>query len=146
MGFPRRRSQLVETLPHPSVHMIFEGGKSRITGVARAKFTRTLKGKGGVFAAKFRPGGFYPFAGFPVSQLSDTTVPLVNVFGAEGEKLDRAVVAEDSDAGRIALIEALLVAGAARSETPTCSSCRRWYAVARERGILRSRTWSNALE
>ena len=38
-----------ETLPHPSVHMIFErpvGG--RIAGVARGKFTRVLEGKGGV--------------------------------------------------------------------------------------------------
>src|SRR5260370_401354 len=55
-----------ETLPHPSVHMIFErDGKSRIGGAARKKFSTVLEGKGGVFAVKFTPGGFYPFVGVP---------------------------------------------------------------------------------
>src|SRR5215471_864955 len=50
-----------ETLPHPSVHMIFErGAGARIAGVARRKFTRVLRDEGGVIAAKFTPGGFYP--------------------------------------------------------------------------------------
>src|SRR5258708_33113380 len=76
----------VETLPHPSVHMIFErNAGSRITGVARGKFSRLLEGSGGVFAAKFRPGGFSPFAGVPVSRFTDTTVSLHEVFGADGD-------------------------------------------------------------
>src|SRR5215813_599028 len=64
----------VETLPHPSVHMVFEAGdRSRVRGAARLKFSRLLEGKGGVFAVKFRPGGFYPFVRIPVSRFSDTT-------------------------------------------------------------------------
>jgi AraC-like DNA-binding protein len=129
--------QLVETLPHPSVHMIFEGGKSRITGVARTKFTRTLTGKGGVFAAKFRPGGFYPFGGFPVSRLTDTTVELVKVFGAEGERLDRAVLAEGADAGRIALIEAFLRGRRPAPDENVERVSEMVYAAARERAILK---------
>src|SRR5687767_11348823 len=51
-----------ETLPHPSVHMIFERNVgSRIAGVTRGRFSRLLEGEGGVFAVKFKPGGFYPF-------------------------------------------------------------------------------------
>jgi hypothetical protein len=57
--------QRVETLPHPSVHMIFENGKSRISGIARARFIRMLAGKGGVFAVKFRREGSIPSPAFP---------------------------------------------------------------------------------
>src|SRR5262245_26699177 len=61
-----RAPERVETLPHPSVHLIFQRDeKSRVTGVMRAKFTRLMAGKGGAFAVKFRPGGFYPFVGVP---------------------------------------------------------------------------------
>jgi hypothetical protein len=46
-----------ETLPHPSVHMIFErDGESRIRGAARKKFSKLLEDKGGVFAVKCPEG------------------------------------------------------------------------------------------
>ena len=81
-----------ETLPHPSVHMIFErnvGG--RIAGVARGKFSRLLEGEGGVLAAKFRPGGFHPFVGVPISTFTDTVATVADVFGAEGGAPDENV-------------------------------------------------------
>ena len=129
--------QRVETLPHPSVHMIFEDGKSRIGGIARARFTRMLEGRGGVFAVKFRPGGFYPFAGFPISSLSDRTVELAEVFGADGEMLDRAVVAEGTDDRRIAVIEAFLRSRRPAPDENVTRLSEMVYAVARERGILK---------
>lgn len=98
-----------ETLPHPSVHMIFEaGGRSRIRGPARAKFSRLLKGKGGVFAVKFTPAGFHPFARVPVSKFTDTVVSLRTVFGGNALALDRAVRATRTDAARIEIVEAFL--------------------------------------
>src|SRR5450432_3362227 len=58
-GLPPRTA---ETLPHPSVHLVFShDGRAVVRGVTRGKFSTVLRGKGGVFAAKFRPGGFYPF-------------------------------------------------------------------------------------
>ena len=129
--------QRVETLPHPSVHMIFEDGKGRISGIARARFTRMLVGRGGVFAVKFRPGGFYPFAGVPISSLSDKTVELAEVFGADGEKLDRAVVAEGTDDGRIAVIETFLRNRRPAPDDNVTRLSEMVYAVARERGILK---------
>src|SRR5262245_55243583 len=76
-----------ETLPHPSVHMIFESdGRSRIRGPARKKFSTLLDDKGGVFAVKFTPGGFYPFVGVPLSRFSDKTLRLREVFGAQGDE------------------------------------------------------------
>lgn len=100
-----------ETLPHPSVHMIFEqAGKSRIRGAARKKFSTLLEDKGGVFAVKFTPAGFYPFVGVPVSGFSDKIVGLRDVFGRRGEELDRAVLAEDTDLSRINVVENFLLA------------------------------------
>src|SRR5262245_16634820 len=77
-GLPPER---VETLPHPSLHLVFQaGGQSRITGVMHAKFSRRLEGRDGVFAVKFRPGGFYPFVRVPVSRYTDKPPPPADAF------------------------------------------------------------------
>ncbi len=68
--------QTQETLPHPSVHIALERGRSGIYGVVKGRFTRVIKGKGRVFGIKFRPGGFYPFARCPVSRFTNRVVPL----------------------------------------------------------------------
>jgi hypothetical protein len=78
-------SQRVETLPHPSVHLIFERGVGgRVAGVSQGKFARLLEGEGGVFSVKFTPGGFYPFTGVAVSTLSNSILDVAEVFGAGG--------------------------------------------------------------
>jgi AraC-like DNA-binding protein len=128
----------VETLPHPSVHLIFQGGdKSRITGVMRAKFSRLLEGKGGICAVKFRPGGFYPFVGVPVSRFSDTTVSLHEVFGAEGDAVAGAVLAERTDATRIAIIEGFLRARRPDPDKNVARVAEIVYTVAKDRRILK---------
>jgi AraC-like DNA-binding protein len=100
---------LAETLPHPSVHMGFaDGGGAWIRGVIRGKFSTLLEGKGGVFAAKFRPGGFYPFAQTPVATFTDSVVSLASVWGAGGDELERSVLALEDDDARIAVVENFL--------------------------------------
>jgi AraC-like DNA-binding protein len=127
-----------ETLPHPSAHMVFEGnGESRIRGAARAKFSRLLEGKGGVFAVKFRPAGFYPFVGVPVSSFSDKTFPLHEVFGAEGDELDRAVRAKSADMDRIKIVEDFLRARRPDPDENVIRLTEIVYAVAKEQGILK---------
>lgn len=127
-----------ETLPHPSVHMVFErDGRSRIRGASRAKFSRLLEDKGGVFAVKFTPGGFYPFVGVPVSRFSDTTASLHDVFGAEGNDLDRAVLAESTDLSRINVVEDFLRARQPEPDENVLRITEIVYAVANERGILK---------
>lgn len=127
-----------ETLPHPSVHMVFQdGGRSRIRGPARAKFSVLLEGMGGVFAVKFTPAGFYPFAGATLSRLADRIVTLGDIFDTEAVELDHAVLAESTDEKRIHIIEEFL-----RSRRPAEDENVRTisgivYAVQKERGILK---------
>lgn len=44
-----------QTLPHPTVHVVYEGTKAEAIGVPRGRFARKLTGKGHVFGIKFRP-------------------------------------------------------------------------------------------
>jgi AraC-type DNA-binding domain-containing proteins len=126
-----------ETLPHPSVHMIFEGeGRSRIRGPARAKFSTTLEGQGGVFAVKFTPGGFHPFARVPVSRFTDGIVRLADVFGGDGDALDSTVLAEIEDAGRIEAVERFLRGRAPEPDENVQRATEIVYAVAQDRAIL----------
>jgi AraC-like DNA-binding protein len=130
-----------ETLPHPSVHMIFErDGKSRIRGAARKKFSKLLDDKGGVFAVKFAPGGFYPFVGVPVSGFSDKIVSLRDVFGRRGDELDRAVLAQNTDLSRINVVENFLLAylrDVDEADENVLKATEIVYDVARDRGILK---------
>ena len=98
-----------ETLPHPSVHLIFdEVSGARIAGIARGKFARLLEGRGSVFAAKFRPGGFYPFARAPINGFTDMTRSPATLWGVDGERLARNVLALHDDDARIAAVEEFL--------------------------------------
>lgn len=92
-----------ETLPHPSVHLVFEQGQALIFGVNTGKFSRLLEDQGRAFSVKFKPGGFFPFVHVPVANFTDTTVTLQSVFGIEAEPLYEAVFAcEDvGEMGRI---------------------------------------------
>ena len=52
-----------------------------ITGVTRGKFSRLLQGEGGVLAAKFTPGGFYPFVGVAISTFAEVDRSQITSFG-----------------------------------------------------------------
>jgi len=128
----------VETLPHPSVHMIFErhiGG--RITGVTRGKFSRVLENEGEIFAVKFTPGGFFPFLGVPVETLTDVTASIHDVFGDEGAGLARAVLAEATDASRIPLVEGFLRGCRPEAAATLARVTEMVYAVAEDRRIVK---------
>jgi AraC-like DNA-binding protein len=99
----------VETLPHPSVHMVFaSGGRSEIRGPSRAKFSRVLEGRGAVFAVKFTPAGFHPYARVEASRFADAVVSLGHVFGTTGDALEQAILAEPTNAARIPIVDRFL--------------------------------------
>jgi AraC-like DNA-binding protein len=89
---------LVESLPHPNVHVVFERPESRAWGVSTSKFSRTLAGKSHAFGIKFTPGGFFPFLGESVSSLANHSISVERVFGRGVNDLEKAILAtEDED-------------------------------------------------
>jgi AraC-like DNA-binding protein len=133
-----RAPQRAETLPHPSVHMSFEqGGRSRIRGPARAKFVRVLERQGVVFAVKFTPGGFHPFARGPVSRFTDAVVPLGHVFGKQGDELDRAIRGASTNLRRVAIVETFLRAYRPAPDVNVCRVTSIVSAAATDRSILK---------
>jgi AraC-like DNA-binding protein len=101
-------SQVQETLPHPSVHIAIETGRSGIYGVVKGRFTRVIEGKGRVFGIKFRPGGFYPFTRAPVSRLTNRVIPLREIFGADGDVFEFTMLAKRSERAMVAVAETFL--------------------------------------
>lgn len=85
--------RLQETLPHPSVYLVFERKleqpfpqplpqmAAEISGVSTGKFSRRLEGWSRVFGVKFKPGGFRTFLGEATSTITDCVLPAQRVFG-----------------------------------------------------------------
>ncbi|MFA6540258.1 MAG: helix-turn-helix domain-containing protein [Bacteroidota bacterium] len=99
---------VTETLPHPSVHIVFENDSSYVLGIMKTKFSRTLEEKGSVFGIKFHPGGFYPFLGKSVSTLTNEQRSLTEIFGREGTALHRQIFSSVSPAEKAASAEKFL--------------------------------------
>ncbi|HET7518719.1 MAG TPA: helix-turn-helix domain-containing protein [Actinomycetes bacterium] len=98
------------TLPHPSVHLVAERDRSGIMGVLTGRFTRELEGEGRAFGVKFRPAGFHPFLGAPVSSLTDRRLAVAEVFGPAGDDLVADLLAAPGDSELAATAEAFLLA------------------------------------
>lgn len=134
-GQPAER---VETLPHPSIHLIFErtmGG--RISGIASGKFSTLLEGEGGVFAVKFTPGGFYPFVKLPISRFADSVLPVREVFGVDGERLVQDILGSREDAARIMIVENFLRGRLSEPDENVARISRMVYAIADDRSVLK---------
>jgi AraC-like DNA-binding protein len=120
--------RLTETLPHPTVHLVFEQSATRgriaeVAGVHTARFARELAGRGTVFGIKFRPATFYCLYGQAVSYLTDRVVPVGDVLGREGEALAAALFAGTTLEERIAVAEEFLLPRLA-TMPPTISALR----------------------
>ncbi|GAB1692876.1 DUF6597 domain-containing transcriptional factor [Krasilnikovia sp. M28-CT-15] len=81
-------------LPYPAVNMTFKAGRCRVAGVPSGRFCEVLSGAGRVFGVRFRPGGFHPFLGGPVSSITDRFVPVEDMFGPA---LPEAILAAGDD-------------------------------------------------
>ncbi len=98
-----------ETLPHPTVNMVFERGQTAVHGVGTQRFTKMLHGEGFVVGTKFKPGAIYPFVRRSLSELTDGQWSLDQAFGVDGAAIEREVFAFANDAQRIARVEAMLL-------------------------------------
>jgi len=78
-------------MPHPSVHVVFERGCSRVVGVVTGKFSRQLEHKREVFGIKFRPGAFHSFWKSSVSELTDRVLTINDVFDTSREQVEETL-------------------------------------------------------
>ncbi|WP_326638160.1 helix-turn-helix domain-containing protein [Streptosporangium sp. NBC_01755] len=94
---------------HPTVNMTITPNFHRIAGVIKGGFSYTMRGSGRVLGTRFRPGGFRPFLGGPVSQLTGRFVEIDEMYGAAGATLVEQVLAEPDTRAAIALTETFLL-------------------------------------
>jgi AraC-like DNA-binding protein len=96
-------------LTHPAVNMTFTtGGRARVVGVIRGEFTETIEGQGRVVGVRFRPGGFRPFLGAPVSSITDRFTPVEEIFGPAARAAADVIIAEPGGDAAVALVEEFL--------------------------------------
>ena len=67
-------------VPHPVVHLVFEGRGATVTGVMRGRFTKRLAGRGRALGVRFHPGGYRPWVTEPVAAFTDRVVPFPGEF------------------------------------------------------------------
>jgi AraC-like DNA-binding protein len=103
-----------QVLTRPTVNMTFTtGGRARIVGVVRDVFSETIEGRGRVVGVGFRPGGFRPFLGGPVSAITDRFTPVEEIFGPGARAVADEIIAAPGTDEAVALLEDFL-----RSRTP----------------------------
>jgi AraC-like DNA-binding protein len=128
------QQQQVQTLPHPSVHLLIERERSRIVGIAPGRFTRTLEGRGMVFGVKFLPGGFRPFLGRPVSTITGLSLPINAVF-ADADDIEAQVLALKSPEEMVKVMSHFLLARVPASDENVGRVARIVAGIVDDRGI-----------
>lgn len=66
-------------------------------------------GRTGIFAVRFHPDGFAPFATIPVAAMENRAVPLEELFGEDGLLFEKKILAAVTAEERIKLTEAFLM-------------------------------------
>ncbi len=85
------------------------------------QLTRILEiepaGETGIFAVRFHPDGFLPFATLPVKQMENTAVALGKLFGKEGEETEQKILSASLTSDRIRFAEIFLLNRLTATET-----------------------------
>jgi len=137
---PPGESHEQEVLVHPVVNLVFDAERATVSGVWRRRFTRKLEGYGRVLGVMFRPGGFRPFLGRPVSTITDSMLPLAAVLpgGAELERgVTHALAGGASDEELVAVIDGSLAAQVPLEPQPSERTTAWADQAARDRDVCR---------
>ncbi|MDQ2891189.1 MAG: helix-turn-helix domain-containing protein [Gemmatimonadota bacterium] len=129
--------RIQETIPHPSVNVVFEQGKTRVFGVATRKFRRELRDSGLVFGIKFRPGAFQPFFGSSVAELTDSERTLLEVFGLDDDAVESAMLSCGDDPSMIAVADELIRSNRPRDDVNVATVIRMVEYVIDHRDVTR---------
>ena len=124
-----------ESLPYPSVHLVFFDAEWRVHGVTTGRFARTLSGAGMALGIKFNPGGFRPFIAGPVAELTDRVAPLASMLDLPLQE----VVADPEvpDAVLVARCESILAENLPPPDPTVALLTRLCDTVAADRTIVR---------
>jgi AraC-like DNA-binding protein len=104
-----RQPHLQETLPHPNIYLVFEDNRLTVAGVTTSKFTRILAEQGFAFGVKFKPGGFRAFLNSSASSITDRIVGAHDVFGADGNALEAALISSCGEEAMVAAVDAFFL-------------------------------------
>ncbi|GAA0897968.1 helix-turn-helix domain-containing protein [Pseudonocardia zijingensis] len=105
---PPGREGSVTLLPHPCVNLVLDGGRLAVAGVGRERFTYIYRGTGQVFGVKFRPGGFQPFLGRPLADITGAVLPAEQLWGPAATTLAERMAAARGVDRLVALVEGFL--------------------------------------
>ncbi|MEJ3653818.1 helix-turn-helix domain-containing protein [Actinomycetes bacterium KLBMP 9759] len=105
---PPGREASITLLPHPCVNLVLDAGRLAISGVGEERFTYVYRGVGRVFGVKFRPGGFLPFLGRSVGDITGRVLPAEQLWGPSVASLAAAMDGDERTHRRIALVEEFL--------------------------------------
>ncbi|MGP3912579.1 AraC family transcriptional regulator [Nonomuraea sp. 10N515B] len=94
---------------HPTVNLTITEDFHQVAGVIKGGFSYTMRGSGRALGTRFRPGGFRPFLGGPVSELTGRFTEIGEMYGAAGATLVEQVVAEPDARAAIAHVETFLL-------------------------------------
>jgi AraC-like DNA-binding protein len=97
-----------EVLPYPSVNIAFTRERGWITGVTTGKYTYRLEGAGDVLGIQFRPGAFRSFLGRSAAAITNTTLPVTDIFPLAGDTFRAQLLEHSTDAEIVADGEALI--------------------------------------
>ena len=134
--FPDSTVHTREVLPHPSVHLVFAPGRSRIYGIQSERFVRELKGQDSIFGIKFRPGAFYPFFRRPVHSIANRSILATQVF-SDATDVEKEVLACGNAHGMVDMAERFLLENLPPSDPNAESARRAVEQIVRDRDLTR---------
>ncbi|RCV48525.1 AraC family transcriptional regulator [Marinitenerispora sediminis] len=104
---------------HPVVNVVFSPGAAAVHGPTTRVSEQTLHGAGWVLGVMFRPAGFRPFLGRPMSGILDAVLDLAEVMGPAAAEAVAAVTAAPDARARAAAADAFLAGRLPRHPQPS---------------------------
>ena len=98
-------NQLIESLPAPSVHLIFMNGEAEISGPIKRRFSYVMENQGYLFGAKFWPGSFRMICDEPSSNLTNKQLPAELVLGDSVLPVANAIFCADQAAKKLTIVQ-----------------------------------------
>lgn len=101
-------NQRLESLPAPSVHLIFMNGEAEISGPIKRRFSYLMENQGCLFGAKFWPGAFRMICDKSPSIWTDKRLPAGLILGDSVLPVKNAFFRADQAGERLSIVQKYL--------------------------------------